>query len=60
MCVPVCVCVCVCVCVYVCVCVCVPVSVSVCAVQYFFPFIGGCGVCGKMSVAHFHTPIVFQ
>lgn len=23
-----------------------------------FPFIGGCGVCGEMSVAHFHTPIV--
>lgn len=25
-----------------------------------FPFIGGCGVCGEMSVAHFHTPIVFH
>lgn len=36
------------------------VLVSVCAVQYLFPFIGDCGVCGKMSVAHFHTPIVFQ
>lgn len=38
----------------------VSVSVSMRAVQSFFPFIGDCGVCGKMSVAHFHTSIVFQ
>lgn len=37
------------------------VSIFVCVCRtIFFPFIGDCGVCGKMSVAHFHTPIVFQ
>lgn len=39
-------------CKYVCQCLCVHYNI--------FPFIGDCGVCGKMSVAHFHTPIVFQ
>ncbi len=38
---------------------CVSICVCVCS-TIFFPFIGDCGVCGKMSVAHFHTPIVFQ
>lgn len=38
-------------------------SVSICVclcLMILLPFIGGCGVCGKMSVAHFHTPIVSQ
>lgn len=50
-----------------CVCVCVRQTqirthILALCVQYniFFPFIGNCGVCGKMSVAHFHTAIVSQ
>lgn len=39
---------------------CVRNCVSICVQYNIFPFIGDCGVCGKMSVAHFHTPIVSQ
>lgn len=46
------------VCVTECKCVCQYLCL-VCS-TILFPFIGACGVCGKMSVAHFHTPIVSQ
>lgn len=36
------------------------VSVSVCAVLYFLPFIGGCGVCAARCLSLIFTPLLFS